>query len=222
MLSLRRELMMAGVLAAVMSQGFVVSAEAACATPVPVSASDVDGFKASPERLLANNAGGAAIISAVRGLAASDAATVGNIIALAQAAGTNRDQVGAIGTGLAQAAQLCIRTESQTAQAIQKAVVESNNEALITAFRATTGDLPTLAVGASGGAAGGGGPGGSGVLGGGLSGQTGTRALGASTGSSYANAGFAFSTVGANVSTIPTNTRTLSALSASVSPAGSR
>lgn len=222
MLNPRREILIACVLAAALTQGFVTSAEAACATPVPVSAADLDGFKATPERMLANNATGAGIVSAVRGLAASDGSTVGGIIALAQAPGTNKEQINSIGTGLAQAAQLCVRTESETAQAIQKAVIESNNEALIAAFKATTGDLPTLAVGAGGGAGAGGGSGGSGVAGG-IGSSGGTRALGTDTPAFFANSSGSFATGrGSSISINPTNTSTLRIISGSVSPTGSQ
>lgn len=222
MLSLRRELLGAAVLAAALTQGFVTSAEAACATPVPVSASDLDGFKASPTRVLADNTSGAGIVSSVRGLAASDASTIAGIIALAQAPATNKEQISSIGTGLAQAAQLCIRTEAETAQAIQRAVIESNNPALIAAFRATTGDLPTLATGAGGGAGAGGGSGGSGVAGG-IGSSGGTRALGTGTPSSFANSSGSFSSGGgSSISINPTNASTLRTISASVSPAGTQ
>lgn len=219
MTSLRREFFAASVLAAALAQGFVAPAQAACATPVPVSTGDLDGFRSSPERLLATNGSGAAIVSAVRGLATSDGATVGGIIGLAQAPGTNKEQISSIGTGLAQAAQLCIRTESATAQAIQKAVLESNNEALIAAFKATTGDLPTFAVGAGGGgAAGGGGSGGSGVQGG-LGGSGGPRAAGQNVPSSFPNSGSSLSSGGgSSISVNATNPSTLRTVSGSTSP----
>lgn len=145
--------------------------------------------------LSGNPSGGAAMISQVRDLATSDVAMVRPLLGLSASA--SPEQATAIGTGLAQAAAACVRTDPAAAQAIIAAIVQANDPRVETAYRAIAGDLQTFAVGAGGGG-GGGGLGGSGVLGS-LGGGGGGR-LGVGNGSSiFPNAGLSFSTGGSSV-----------------------
>lgn len=221
MFCMRMNFMAACASIALLSQSYVTSANAACATPVPVSAADLDSFRSSPGSLLAGGESGARLVTKVRDLAASDAGTIAGIVALARPPGASSEQISAIGTGLAQAAALCVRTEEETSRAIQRAVVGSNNEALTAAFRVIAGDFTTTAVGtggAGGGAGGGGGQGGSGVQNG--SGGTGGGGSAAIAGgpSSFPNAGAGFTTSGGSTISInATNARTLRTVSGEVS-----
>lgn len=136
-------------------------AYAACVTPAPVSSENIARFQESPANLLtANPTGGPAMIAQVRDLASSDVGTIRALTALAASA--NPSQASAIGTGLAQAAGFCVRSDAEAARAIQVAVIQSPDSRIASAFRAVAGDLQTFAVG-GGGAGGGGGSGGAGV-----------------------------------------------------------
>ena len=164
---------------------FAAPALAACISPAPAGGGAIDSFNAAPAGLLsAHTNGGAGLINQVRDLVVSDGRTLGQIVSLVAQA--SPEQRAAIGTGLAQAAGACVRTEPTTAQAIQEAIVLANNDQLAMAFRATAGDVRTASVGAGAG----GGLGGAGL-------QTspsftsnngGTTGTNAST-SSFANAG---------------------------------
>jgi hypothetical protein len=137
-------------------------AYAACVTPAPVSSENIARFQESPASLLtANPTGGPAMIAQVRDLASSDVGTIRALTALAASA--NPSQASAIGTGLAQAAGFCVRSDAEAARAIQVAVIQSPDSRIASAFRAVAGDLQTFAVGGGGGAGGGGGSGGAGV-----------------------------------------------------------
>lgn len=163
------------------------AAKAACVSPAPANAAAVQAFTSSPASLLsANPNGGAALISAIRNLAVSDRAAISGITTLISSA--NPDQMSAIGTALGQATNLCLRTERETAVALQALVASTDKPALTTAFRAVAGDPRTAATGGNtGGAQGGGaaGAGGQGATGGGGlggSGVTGSSTTSASGG----------------------------------------
>lgn len=194
-------------------------AHAACTAPAAATPESIAGIKANPGLLIQNNSNGSAgLVTAVRNLAASDGSTVQPILGLVS--GLTGDSVSSIGTGLAQAAALCVRTDTDAAITIQEAVIATNNEALITAFRAAVGDVRTAAVGpaAAGTSVGaGGGLGGSGIL----SGPTtvaNARPFGTSTSSLFANPGASFPTIGSSFTLSTNNSRTFQVISSSVSP----
>lgn len=131
-----------------------------------VSQQEVDKFLANPAQFLADSPnGGAAMISALRDLVASNPATLGPVLALL--ANANAAQKGAIGTALGQAAQACIKPDPTFATQIQQQLAATNDQPAIVAFAAVVGDRP---IGAVGGGAGGGG--GGAVSGGANGGQT--------------------------------------------------
>ena len=118
---------------------------------------DVTDFTNNPGQLLQRFPdGGPDLISHVRDLAATSGATLQPLLDLV--ANANPHQVDAIGTGLAQAALVCVRYDQQFATEIQQAVAALGNQALELAFAAVLGDKPIGAVGGGGGGGGGGGP----------------------------------------------------------------
>jgi hypothetical protein len=124
-------------------------------------AQDVQAFLANPAQLLQQNPdGGPTLISRIRDPAASDPATLWVIIRLL-ASGT-ANQKSAIGAGLGQAAQMCVRTDQVDAAEIQRQVGASGIEEAITAMAAVLGDRPIGGLGGGpgggGGGSGGGGP----------------------------------------------------------------
>ena len=128
-------------------------------------AATVAAFLAGPAKLLADHPnGGAAMISLVRDLVASDPATLQPILALLVNA--NADQAAAVGTALGQAAQLCAKTDQPFAVQVQQALAATGNQPAILAFAAVAGDRPIGAVGggAPGGAGGAGAGGGGGPI----------------------------------------------------------
>ena len=131
-------------------------AQAACYTPgggLPASA--VDAFLANPAALLTQFPnGGAQMISRIRDLAASNPATLNVLISLVGNA--NPAQQTAIGTGLGQAALVCVKNDQQYAAQIQQAVAQTNNTTVIAALTAVLGDQPIGAAGGGGGGDGGG------------------------------------------------------------------
>lgn len=119
-------------------------------------AQQVSDFLANPGALLAQNAqGGAGLISTIRDLAASNPSTLPAIILLLNNA--NETQQSAIGTGLGQAAQLCLRPDPVFAADIQTQLAGTVSEPAKVAYAAITGNRPIAGV-ALGGL--GGGPGG--------------------------------------------------------------
>ena len=132
------------------------TAEAACFSGNQVlPAAQVDGFLADPRRLLQSNPdGGAGMVSRVRDLIASNPTSLPVLMALLPDA--NPIQRAAIGTGAAQAATICVRTDQVFANQIQQAVAASAIQDAILAYTATAGGTQTAAVGAGGGGGGGG------------------------------------------------------------------
>jgi hypothetical protein len=98
------------------------------------------------------------MISQVRDLVASSAATLPLIMSLI--ANANSQQRAAIGAGLGQAARICVRSDQAFATQIQQAVAASGDQELIVAFTSVLGDLPIGAGGGGGGGGGGSGGGG--------------------------------------------------------------
>src|SRR5262245_7676756 len=111
---------------------------AACVTPSPMTPDAAASLKAAPAKIFENNASGAALVSAIRNLAATDPSAAQAL--LASRSGATTEQLSALGTGLAQAAAACVRTDTQAAQAIQDAVLAANSDGVTAAFRATVGD----------------------------------------------------------------------------------
>jgi hypothetical protein len=120
-------------------------------------AQSIADFKANVAGLLQRYPnGGAELISRIRDLAASDSATLPLILGLIS--NVNGDQLNAIGTGLGQAALVCIRTDQAYSTEIQQAVAATNNSPLTLAFTAVLGDRPIGGLGGGGGGGDGGGP----------------------------------------------------------------
>jgi hypothetical protein len=159
-----------GVAAAAFVTISAVPATAACYAPEhQVSSQTVSGFLGNPAQLLQQHpAGGGALITQIRDLAASNPATLPVILNLL--ANANRDQKSAIGSGLAQAARICVRTDQSFANQIQQALAATNDREAIAAYTSVTGDQPLGGIGAGPGGLGGGA--GGGVAGGAVGGQT--------------------------------------------------
>jgi hypothetical protein len=127
------------------------------AEPAKLSDQDVQAFLANPQILLQSfSGGGLAMSSRVRALAGSSGTTLSPIIALASVpeanpdlAAPSSDQISALGSGLGRAARSCVSVNPEYAVRIQQEVISSENEALITAFRAANAELPTAALGAA-------------------------------------------------------------------------
>jgi hypothetical protein len=116
----------------------------------------VQQFLSDPGALLTQFPnGGAAMINAVRDLAASDPQTLNGLIGLLSKA--TPDQASAIGTALGQVAQMAVNSDPPYANNIQTAVVESANNSAEVAFSAVVGGNIKLTATAPGGGAGGGG-----------------------------------------------------------------
>jgi hypothetical protein len=150
-------------IAAFAAVGTVSHAQAAClAPPQQLPTEEVAQFLGDPDAILADSAyiaGGAKLISRIRDLAASNPATLNVIMRLIGKA--SPDQQTALGTGLAQAALVCVKTDQAYATQIQQTMAgfsDKDNNAVV-AFRAVLADAPIGALGGgaglSGGAAGG-------------------------------------------------------------------
>jgi len=114
-------------------------------------AQTVQQFLANPAALLTQYPnGGPAMITEIRNLAASDPATLKALVGLLASA--NSDQASAIGTGLGQVAVMAVRTDPSFANDIQGAVVTSQNDSALVAFKAAVGgDIQlTAATGTTG------------------------------------------------------------------------
>jgi hypothetical protein len=140
-------------------------AQGACLDPrTQLPAQTVSTFLASPAQLLSQFPdGGPRMISQIRDLAASDPATLAAIIALLPNA--TKAQQEAIGTGLAQAARMCVRTDQAYAIQIQNALQASDNRNAIIAYTAAAGDVQIGGIAAGGGGGGTGGVGSTGATG---------------------------------------------------------
>jgi hypothetical protein len=107
-------------------------------------------FAKSPADILKLN--NAELISRVRDLVASSPQALQLIQSILSSASPS--QVSAIGTGLGQAALICVRTDQAFSTEIQNAVAGIGNANLTLAFSAVLGDQPIGAVGGAGGAGG--------------------------------------------------------------------
>ncbi|WP_027581527.1 hypothetical protein [Bradyrhizobium sp. Ai1a-2] len=186
-----------------------VSSAASAAVYPPrqqLAAQIISDFKGSPTSLLQQHPqGGAEMISRVRDLAASDPTTLPVLIGLLKDSATSKDQVRAIVAGLAQVARLAARNDQSFADEIQRAIAGTNNQDVISAYQAATGDV---AIAAAGGGGGGGAGGGSGA--GGPTGNFGAAFGGNNGGASpfgglhYANSGsnFGSGSVGSTSSSV--------------------
>jgi hypothetical protein len=160
--------------------GYPEFAIAACYGPdKQLPAQTVSDFLNNPSTLLqgANNAnGGAGMISLVRDMVASNPAALPVVMGLL--AGANEGQQQAIGSGLGQAALLCVRPDPTFAAEIQALIADPKYAAFgpfKTAYSAATGNQPIGSVAGGGG--------GGGVSGGAVGGQT-TALQSGSSGSS--------------------------------------
>jgi hypothetical protein len=159
-----------------LSFGTSGSAVAACYAPdQQLPAQTVNDFLSNSSQLLQdpkNAAGGADMIARVRDLVASNPASLPLVIVLLGNA--NPAQQTAIGTGLGQAAGLCIRPDPTFAADIQAQLAGSTSDTAKDAYAAVTGNRPIRSV------AGGGGGGSSGASGG-STGSIGTTPSGSSS-----------------------------------------
>jgi hypothetical protein len=131
-----------------------VPANAVCYTPSQqLPASTLARFVGSPSDIL--KLSNAELISKVRDLVASSPAALQTILGLIDSA--SPQQANAIGTGLGQAALICVRTDQAFATEIQNAVAGIDNSELTLAFAAVLGDKPIGALGGGAGSAGAGG-----------------------------------------------------------------
>lgn len=115
----------------------------------------------SPAQILQQNpSGGADMIRRLREFAVSNPSGLPQILALLPNA--NREQKAAIGSALAQAARIVVRTNQGYAAQIQQSIVESRDQDLQVAYLAVAGDVQLGGVGGgpAGGAGGGGAVGG--------------------------------------------------------------
>jgi hypothetical protein len=130
---------------------------AACFGPQQILPPEtVAEFISNPARLLsAYPDGGARMIAIVRDLVASDSTALSVVVDLSVHA--NAAQVNAIGTGLGQAALVCVRTDQAFANDIQQMVAASNNQPLALALTDVLGDQQLAAASSGSGGGGGGG-----------------------------------------------------------------
>jgi hypothetical protein len=181
-------------------------------------------FNGSPGQLLTQYAnGGAQMISRIRDLAASNPATLQAIVGLIATA--NKDQKTAIGSGLAQAARICVPPNQAVDPANQQfgsvdipaAITQANDADVKTAYLAILGDV-ALAAGATGGGGGTGGGAGSGGIGGspGAGGGNGGSATFSSFSARTSPFTYSPSTSGGGSASVTTNTTTT--ITRSVSP----
>jgi hypothetical protein len=135
--------------------------QSACFGPQQqLPAATVSAFVNNPGQLLGQFPdGGGQMIGQIRDLAASDPATLPSITQLV--ANATPAQKAAIGSGLAQAARVCVRTDQASTALIQQAAAQTGDQIVITAYAAVTGERPLGGLG-----------GGAGALGGAVGGQT--------------------------------------------------
>src|SRR5579872_4210554 len=114
---------------------------ASCYESQALPASAVSAFTANPGDALAKAPqGGGALVREIRDLAASDSATLPVIAGLLKDA--NDDQKRAIGSGLAQAAKICLPKDQAYATQIQQTIADSKDPVLQLAYAAAAGDQP--------------------------------------------------------------------------------
>lgn len=147
---------------------FVVTggiAQAACYGPQQqLPAQTISNFLGDPSKLLQQfqmPEQKAALASMIRDLAASDPATLQPILQLL--ANASKDQKGAIGGGLGQAARICVRSEQPSVSAvtnreyanqIQEAIAKTKDEDVWLAYTSVTGETQLGGVGGGQGSAG--------------------------------------------------------------------
>lgn len=133
------------------------SAIAACYTPdQQLPAQTVNDILTNANQLMQdpkNAGGGADMIALVRDLVASNPATLPLIIGLL--ANANPAQQTSIGTGLGQAAGLCIRPDPAFAADIQSQLAGTTSDNAKNAYAAVTGNQPIRSVAGGGGVSGG-------------------------------------------------------------------
>lgn len=118
-------------------------------------AGQVDAFLKDPASLLASNpAGGSGLISQVRDLVGSNAATLQPVLDLLKNA--NAEQKAGIGSGLSHAAAACLSRDQAFATEIQRMLAASGDKDAILAYTMVAGGQDTAAVGGGGGGGGGG------------------------------------------------------------------
>lgn len=147
-------------------------------------ASAVSAFNANPGDALSKAPdGGGGLVGEIRDLATTDSSTLPTILGLLKTANDSQKQ--AIGSGLAQAAKICLPKDQSYATGIQQAIADSKDSVLQLAYASTAGDQP-IGAGAGAGAgspgASGGATGGTGVATGGGSGAEGIPGNGVNTG----------------------------------------
>jgi hypothetical protein len=132
------------------------TADAACYAPAQqLPEATVSNFIGNPAALLSEFPnGGAQMISRVRDLVASNPDALAAV--MAQLASASASQQAAIGSGLGQAARICVRSDQAFATRIQQAIASQGTDAAKTAYAAVN---PDVQIGAVGGAGGGGGTG---------------------------------------------------------------
>ena len=140
------------ILAVAISFGALMSVPA-MAQRVGASPQAVTTFLSNPSDLMTRSPnGGAEMVSAIRDLVTADPATLQPVLNLL--ANATKEQKTAIGSALAQAAKIVVRTNPALATEIQQAILNTRDQDVVLAFAAGAGDVP---IGAGGGAGAGGG-----------------------------------------------------------------
>jgi hypothetical protein len=136
-----------------LSIGSVQCAWAQSARPAAENAQIVRNFLQDTAQLLRQNpVGGGNMVAQIRDLAVADPTTLQPILNML--ANATKEQKSAIGSGLAQAARIVVRTNQAYATEIQESIAKTKDQDVVLAYAATAGDQP---IGAVGGAAAGGG-----------------------------------------------------------------
>ena len=119
--------------------GLNSAADAACyPASQALPQAQTESFQKDPSSILPQHPdGGRGLVSLIRDLAASNNATLDSIVTLFKSA--NPAQRAAIGTGLGQAATLCVGPEQEYAQRIQAAVAATGDILMMTAFVSSSG-----------------------------------------------------------------------------------
>ncbi len=142
-----------------MAAAIVAVVVAMSAAPQQASAQQPPGltatsFLANPGQILQQYPnGGPLMITAIRDLAVSDPATLNTIVGLLPNA--SKEQKGAIGAGLAQAARILVKTNQAAAGLIPEAIARSNDQDVVLAFLIANGERELGTIGGGAGAGGG-------------------------------------------------------------------
>lgn len=118
----------------------------ACVVPAAaMRADDITRYTDAPDLLFGTGEeGNGAAVSRIRNLIASDPGSLGPLGRIIRTAAG--DQAIAVGLGLGSAAQICVRQDPAAAAAIQRAVVDANNDDVAKAFATIVGDRAVEAV----------------------------------------------------------------------------